>query len=398
MEQGSHTPTGDVVVHETVNENTADVVTESDTQVTGGGDKAAFDFDQLEQLHNKPTEESETKEETPKEAKEESKEVENDSQKEFDAEQENDTVIKAGSDEETVELDPELEIPVNWNGETIDVPLQELMNNYSGNKEIQRRFTELDRDRKALQSEKESVDKFLVGLYENLNADNPKDLVNYLVTAAGGSPELYLTKLLDKMAPEVQEWLDMPELEREKRLFDLQKQDHEARQVRWEEQQKADKSAQEVAEQKKTLLQEHELSDEDYSALEREIQDQGHDLSELNPEDIVRYSNNKKIFEEIMSEIDEIDPDAEGKEELAIKLLYDLHENALMEMDDVIEVLQSELGRADREIEEELEEKLHKNRAVGSEEDHRPVNTNQEDPTWADLDNQYSNRTSRDVY
>lgn len=127
--------------------------------------------------------------------------------------------VKNGDQE--VDLSRESLVPVKVDGEKQEVQLQELINNYSGKVSWDRKYTELDKERKAFDADQEE----LTGLVNKIHSavtkeNNPRAAIELIAEAMGADP---LQVWRETMAS-IQEAYGMKEelSEEERKLRDLQ--------------------------------------------------------------------------------------------------------------------------------------------------------------------------------
>jgi hypothetical protein len=69
--------------------------------------------------------------------------------------------ITAKNGEDNLEIPANITIPHKVDGEEVEIPLQELLNNYSGKQAWDKRFSELDVERKEYQKERDIVERYV---------------------------------------------------------------------------------------------------------------------------------------------------------------------------------------------------------------------------------------------
>lgn len=167
------------------------------------------DEEESEEDENKIEEESEEEEEIEEEEKEERKEVKK---------------LRMRMGEELFNVDSDASFKVKVDGKNEDVPLQELINNYSGKTAWDKKFTEIGKEKKNLEFEsnkllkqKEFLDNHLYNAIIPLKDPNknPIDSLLYLVEMSGEDPYNAYRRIMEANLEELGGLLDMTELERE---------------------------------------------------------------------------------------------------------------------------------------------------------------------------------------
>ncbi|MEY3879358.1 MAG: hypothetical protein RIQ94_153, partial [Pseudomonadota bacterium] len=125
-------------------------------------------------------------------------------------------------------------VKVKINGVETEVPLKDVINSYSGQQEIQRRFTEFDKTKRAFESEKND----LVGMNDYVKQEigdlrqsfsstisqyektgyldkNPLEAVNQLLDKMGINSNLFQRAVFEHQLPEYAKFFNMTETERD---------------------------------------------------------------------------------------------------------------------------------------------------------------------------------------
>ena len=186
------------------------------------------------------------KEEGKKEAKKEKKEESFDDEEEAEEEKLleeqpiNEAIEKKESkkirmrmgDGELYNVDSDSTFKVKVDGEMVDVPVQELLNNYSGKTAWDKKFTEIGKEKKLIELERNTLTKQKDQLLSHLNEalgpirdknKNPIDSLLYLVEMSGEDPYAAYRRIMEANLGELSEMIDMSETERE--LFFHKKKD-----------------------------------------------------------------------------------------------------------------------------------------------------------------------------
>lgn len=189
---------------EGVNVNTNTAAAPEPIVATGTG---VTDFDELERVgsldkgKSKAKEPKETKE--PKEAKEPKEKAEpKDKKADKDAQAKAKKLLKAKLADAELDLDPDAMVDVTVDGKPVPVKIQELLNNYSGKVAYDKRFSELDVQRKAYQTERSKTETAIKRFYDT--AVTKGDTIGALQVLAeefGANPteirQAYLKRLVD---------------------------------------------------------------------------------------------------------------------------------------------------------------------------------------------------------
>lgn len=212
--------------------------------------------------------------------------------------------MKMGDDLYNITSDATFKVKVD--GEVLDVPVQELVNNYSGKTAWDKKFTELGKEKKTIEVERNQVVAQKNSLTEHVNKallpltkedGNPLDSLLYLVEMSGQDPYTVYKRSMEANLDELSKLLDMGETERElyfhKKKDELQGKVAKQRNARYQEEQKLNQFTQKVNQ----LRQAHNVSEEQFVDASDELEElfkaQGLDAEGLTEEQVVDYASLK---------------------------------------------------------------------------------------------------------
>jgi hypothetical protein len=253
----------------------------------------------------KEDKEEEEDEEEEEEEVEEDKEEEEQKPKE-DKEKKDTKKLRIRMGEDLFNIDSDATFKVKVDGETQEVTAQELINNYSGKTAWDKKFTEIGKEKKALEFEKTNLTKEKQTLSTHLkNAlaplddkeGNPLDSLMYLVEMSGKDPYNAYRRIMEANLDELGQLLDMTETERE--LYFHKKKDElydgisKKRQVREHEEQTFNQVRQKVD----SLRQSFNVSEDQFVEASEELEEiyksSGLDFNEVDYEAVVDYASLK---------------------------------------------------------------------------------------------------------
>jgi hypothetical protein len=116
--------------------------------------------------------------------------------------------------EETHAIPADHPVPVQVNGKKEDVPLQELINSYSGKVHYDREFSKLDVERKAHVQQVEQMNTMVKDLYERASK-NPEDAYDFLAELTNKDPIELKEQILRSQWDAMRHLAELPEEERE---------------------------------------------------------------------------------------------------------------------------------------------------------------------------------------
>lgn len=243
-------------------------------------------------------------EEEVKEPKEEDKEEKEDEDKEKDKKDTKKLRIRMGN--ELFNIDPEATFKVKVDGENQDVTAQELLNNYSGKTAWDKKFTEIGKEKKEIEFQKNTLTKEKETLSNHIKSaldplkdktKNPLDSLLYLVEISGQDPYDIYRRNMESNLEELTTLMDMTEVERE--LFFHKKKDElhsnvmKKRQIREQQDMAFNQAIQKVDKLRQTFNVSEDSFIDASEELESIYKDSGLDVSSITEEDIVDYASLK---------------------------------------------------------------------------------------------------------
>jgi hypothetical protein len=271
--------------------------------------------------------------------------------------------MKMGDELFNVQSDATFKVKVD--GSVLDVPVQELINNYSGKTAWDKKFTELGKEKKNIDNDKASIEKqkafildFVGKTLDPLKDPNksPMDSLMYLVEMSGEDPYNAYRRIMESNLEELSSLLDMGETERElyfhKKKDELYGKVDKQRQEKLQKEQVFNQTRQKVD----SLRQAHNVSEEEFvnaaDELEEIFKAQGRNVGEISEEHVVDYASLKphisKIQEMVTPYEDNISDDRYG--DVVSELAYYLRDGKATEKD-IAEILKRNFS-----VEEDVKE------------------------------------------
>lgn len=203
-------------------------------------------------------------------------------------------------------LEPDTSVRVKVDGAYQDVPIAELVNNYSGKQAYDKKFTEIGNMRKEIEqkttliAQKEEFVNNVGKTVKEIVSDPTKDpyeAVAYLAELMGvPTPDLH-KRSLEARLDELSKLLDMTDIEREnyflKKETDYLRQRQDARMKQEMEKGEHEKFATHVD----TLRGKHNVSEEQFVEAMEELEQFYGDDSKITPEFVVEYAVMKPYLE-----------------------------------------------------------------------------------------------------
>lgn len=255
-------------------------------------------------------EESDEEEDSEKEEEVEAKEEDKEDKEEEDKPKAK-LRMKMGNDLYNVTSDATFKVKVD--GQTLDVPVQELINNYSGKTAWDKKFTEIGKEKKSLEFEKNQISAQKKELVDHVNnallplkdkSKNPLDSLMYLVEMSGEDPYNAYRRIIEANLEELSSLLDMGETERElyfhKKKDELYSNVTKKRQEKQQKEQVFNQALQKVD----SLRQTYNVSEEAFVDASEELESiyksSGLDINDITEESIVDYASLKPYIDEVV--------------------------------------------------------------------------------------------------
>lgn len=176
-------------------------------------------------------------------------------------------MLKAARGDTEYELPEDAELTVKIDGEEVKVPISELRNNYSGKTAWDKKFTELDQERKEYLEDRRLVERYVGEFRELAQSENKVAALEYLAQLSGQNPIEFRRELESQMFEKFQQMQGLSESEikamqlQEENEFLQRQRESDARRV-------SESQARQEAEAKLMDLQEaHNLTNDDIANL-----------------------------------------------------------------------------------------------------------------------------------
>lgn len=279
--------------------------------------KKGDDLDVLDMEQKDLEEEEDDKEDKPKEKKAEkkeklSKEDDKEGEKEETAEQKAETAdskkLKIRQADGLYAIDADAKVRVKIDGAFQEVPVQELVNNYSGKVAYDKKFSEIgEKNKQADQliqqhTKQAEVLKNVVAEVTSHLSDkmkNPIDALNFIVEKSGMDPYDVWKRMLEANLDEVEKLMSFSDLEREnyllKKQAEFRTKSEEARKAEFTKEQSFNQAVQKVD----SLRQAHGVSEEQFVQALDELEASGADMSKVSDEFVVDHASLKPHVESV---------------------------------------------------------------------------------------------------
>lgn len=305
-------------------------------------------------------EESQKRETSAKDKKEKIKDVKDDEEaepKEKSREQKTDTKdadkalsskvktlkLKAGDNEIPVRSDALVDVVVN--GEKVAVPIQDLVNNFSGKVVYEKKFNELTKERDSFYNEKRTLQENVDKLYKlAVEQNKPFDAIDYLVESLGGDGHKVIKDIRAALLQEVQNFRDKSPEEIEAFEKDQDLQYYKNRESARQNAAKEARARAELDKRIQAIQEAHGLSEQDFFKAYDEVAASGKvEIKDINPEMVGEFYAFKQTQKQISDYVTAVNSELENPQ-AAVKELMTLMKEHKLSMNDVKEIASEVYG------------------------------------------------------
>lgn len=287
-------------------------------------------------------------------------------------------------------LSDDQKIKVKVDGEEQEITLKEYKNGISGQKAIQKRFNEVDNERKSLQAEIDNINKYVADLGNTMKNVSMVEGLNKIAELNGIAPHQVEQALIKELLPRIQELQGMDEQQRELQ-YKQKELEYKEKQLESESNLSAQKQAQAELQSNISRAREaHAISDDEWNDAFKYL-DKNLDPSEEITIDLV---SQKVLFDRAGAKTQEVLKSFDdGKYLQDQEINRTLHEIILDNPDfddqDLKDILSSAYGESQqKKVEEDLIE-AKQSKEKKPEQKQQPASQPEEngyDLDWEDLD------------
>jgi len=354
-----------------VNPNVA--VAEESTSESGFGENGPTSFDEMEAVTSSDQAlDAQDADEVELEAKNVSSDTQKDEvsaesdEKEAEAEaiEEEIKLIKAMRGENEHDMPEDAVFIQKVNGEDTEVTLRELLNDYSGRTDYNKKYNEFGKEKQTLKEQQFQLDN-RVNTFIEKSKESTLDGLAYLAETAGADPVEFIKGLKEGLIPDLENYMNMSPAEREaydsKQELDILKKSNDTRATQADQL----KAHQELQSRVEAQVEELGLTNQEYAAAyDRLIGSQTIPADQIGPEAVAQWiglENRVSVVDEALMSID-----ADLAEDVA--LIEDLVRTSLeggLDEQATIEVINEVYGQPSKEA-QSASKKVRQNNSVGA--------------------------------
>lgn len=296
--------------------------------------------------------------------------------------------VKSGDGKE-IDLNGNAEITLPVKGKLETFKVQDLINEHSGKTDWNRRYSELENERKTFHKERDTILGTIDRFYDlGVKQKDPYGAVQFLGEITGANMQEFWSQFNAKVLPELEEELRLDPIEREKRQL-AKENEYYRKQAETQKQAQAQKMEHDFVTQHVKALQEtHKIDDKNYYETYEELRRSGQvDFSQMKPTEAAEFVANyyvevqtRKGLDKLVSEIaPDLDPTDREK---AIDDLRKVMTNDASLTEDDIKMIATQVYGS--KASKNLSRKLQKSKPTDTA---RPTRARRENPvTFEDLE------------
>ena len=244
-----------------------------DTSIQSQGSVSFDDFDRMESAREdfkeaKQVEGENEKVAVKKEPKEERKDVvENKSAEKKEEAAIQKKMMKLLSDDKELEIPEDAFVPIKINGKIENVKLSDLGKDYSGKTDWNKKYTELDKDKRSFVKDREQVGNMVAKFNELAKGDDIFAPLTYLIDTGKGDAYAYIERIRNHFQKEFDEMSNLSDAEKTALTYKRKLDFLESRNQSQKEQGEQENVKRQTQVQTEKLLKDHGISDDEFDRI-----------------------------------------------------------------------------------------------------------------------------------
>jgi hypothetical protein len=252
--------------------------------------------------------------------------------------------VKSGGKDVEIQSDTPFRVKVD--GKEEQVPLQDLLNNYSGKVSYEKKFSELDRAQKAHHAERQDLQSSIDRLFNlAVKENNPRGAIEWLAEAMGGDPRQAWKAVREEVGKQLLNIKDMSEedlksLDEKEELEYLRKKEQKSTASA-----RADRQRQELDKRVTAVREKHNLDKATYLKIYDELRASGEVRdADLTPELVGEYHQEITQRQELGKMLHGLNPNLKNKDGIIRELRNVQIQNPEFTIEDLKEIAQDVYG------------------------------------------------------
>lgn len=345
----------------------------SDVDLSDDNSESNEDESESKEIEAKSEDDEEDSKSGDKESEKEEKELDLKPKEAKSEDKPESKMLSAKVDGKDQELDPNMTFKSKVDGKEIEVSLQELLNDHSGRKSWNQKFSELGEDKKSFNTEKgqfnsekqqliSQVDTFV----DAVNRSDATASLESLAVLANTNPIELRTHFISLMQEQARAYFQLSESEQKTLDNNAQNKYNEDRTRYLENQISEQQDHAELTSQISSLQRQYGISEEKLVQLHDELQDK----SNLSIEALEEVMSNSSFQDKASNLLNQVDPSLANNNGYITEISAFIKQNPDLSEDDLVDSIKEALkeSTADTEVKEEksasskLQSKINKNK------------------------------------
>lgn len=254
---------------------------------------------------------------------------------------------KSGKEETPLKNAPTDEtslVEVTVDGKKEQVSLKDLKNHYSGKVAWDKKFTELDKERKSYLSEKQAIEQTWNSFVEK-SAKDPKSAIIELCQMTNVDSVAFVKNLRNAMLPEIKKLASMSDSERRayeaEEELSLLKQARESEVEKRTREQEVSSLSERVSGLQETFKIDQNTTKRYYEELRQTITDRP-----VTIEDLEIYAGLNRDLSRVSSALEQIRPDLLSNNSIMMQLVNSVNSNPELDDNDIKDIIEQTFGKS----------------------------------------------------
>lgn len=231
--------------------------------------------------------------------------------------------IKVKHGDKVLDIAPDALIPVKVDGKIEEKPLQEIINGFSGQSSLDRKFHEFKKERETFDSDKRAVQRMIQEAYDLIVAKQDlRGFVDKVAGSFGANPQEVYSQMMGKLKESMESKLALTPEERERAELAEQLEYYKKREQAEYEAKRKTQEAKEIEAKAQSVLKQKGISEEEFVAGFEALAKQGEKpANQITLDEVVSFIEHGKIEakesqvkESISQMIEEYAPELKDKD------------------------------------------------------------------------------------
>ena len=281
-------------------------------------------------------------------------------------------VFKVMDGDKEMDLSSNATLQVKVDGEDVAVSINDLRNNYSGKVAYDRKFQELDGQRKTFELDRDTVNNNVNQFYELASSGQEVAALDFLLEIGGKTHGLdrntFMNGFAEKVEPQILEWMQMSEEQRHVHQLQSENQ-YFKRQQESESKRASEEQTRQGLETSIAKIEEvHELDRTQFLKYYDEVASDKEFVGKLSDDEVLhwveRHISNSKVHDQVTGVLTEIDPNLINDQDLVWEFVESVQKMGSGFSTEDLKGIAQEVYGVDK-ISKELSGRVNKNRGTG---------------------------------